>query len=111
MSAKFLRHEGFLGAVGAFLKVHPMTPPSQAPTGSREPRKVRRFCLSGLTCAFIGSHISAAEAHTPVVRTALERRPVYWSTLLFDFPVALCMAPRILLRSCESQPLRSTEVQ
>ncbi len=33
MSAKFLRHEGFLGAVGAFLKVHPMTPPSQ-------PRKV-----------------------------------------------------------------------
>lgn len=40
MSAKFLRHEGFLGAVGAFLKVHPMTPPNQALTGSREPRKV-----------------------------------------------------------------------
>jgi hypothetical protein len=40
MSAKFLRHEGFLGAVGAFLKVHPMTPPNQPPTGAREPRKV-----------------------------------------------------------------------
>jgi len=25
MNALFLRHEGFLGAVGAFLKVHPMT--------------------------------------------------------------------------------------
>jgi hypothetical protein len=24
MNALFLRHEGFLGAVGAFLKVHPM---------------------------------------------------------------------------------------
>ena len=24
MAAMFLRHEGFLGAVGAFLKVHPM---------------------------------------------------------------------------------------
>ena len=40
MSARFLRHEGFLGAVGAFLKVHPMTPPNHAPTGAREPRKV-----------------------------------------------------------------------
>ncbi len=30
MSALFLRHEGFLGAVGAFLKVHPM----QLPTGA-----------------------------------------------------------------------------
>lgn len=30
MSALFLRHEGFLGAVGAFLKVHPM----HVPTGS-----------------------------------------------------------------------------
>jgi len=28
MSALFLRHEGFLGAVGAFLKVHPMHVPS-----------------------------------------------------------------------------------
>lgn len=28
MSALFLRHEGFLGAVGAFLKVHPMHVPT-----------------------------------------------------------------------------------
>lgn len=27
MSAKFLRHEGYLGAVGAYLKVHPMPAP------------------------------------------------------------------------------------
>ncbi len=41
MKANFLRHEGFLGAVGAFLKVHPMAPTSAAATqGGREPRKV-----------------------------------------------------------------------
>lgn len=40
MSARFLRHEGFLGAVGAFLKVHPMTPPNQPASLGREPRKV-----------------------------------------------------------------------
>lgn len=28
MDALFLRHEGFLGAMGAFLKVHPITPPA-----------------------------------------------------------------------------------
>lgn len=36
MAAMFLRHEGFLGAVGAFLKVH-----SQM-TGATQPQKVRR---------------------------------------------------------------------
>jgi len=51
MKAKFLRHEGFLGAVGAFLKVHPMTPPKEATTSAREPRKARpaaaaRRCLA-----------------------------------------------------------------
>lgn len=45
MSARFLRHEGFLGAVGAFLKVHPMTPPNQPASLGREPRKVGP-CLS-----------------------------------------------------------------
>jgi type II pantothenate kinase len=30
MSALFLRHEGFLGAVGAFLKVHPMHVPTSS---------------------------------------------------------------------------------
>ena len=38
----FLRHEGFLGAVGAFLTVHPMAPAAVpgAQQGAREPRKV-----------------------------------------------------------------------
>ena len=45
MKANFLRHEGFLGAVGAFLKVHPMAPTSAATAqGGREPRKVRLVC-------------------------------------------------------------------
>ena len=39
MKANFLRHEGFLGAVGAFLKVHPMAPASTAAAQGREPRK------------------------------------------------------------------------
>lgn len=38
MNAMFLRHEGFLGAVGAFLKVHPMT---LRGSSSREQSKVR----------------------------------------------------------------------
>jgi type II pantothenate kinase len=45
MQAMFLRHEGFLGAVGAFLKVHPMSvsgaPAAAEGTGAREQRKVR----------------------------------------------------------------------
>lgn len=42
MAAMFLRHEGFLGAMGAFLKVHPMEPSTEA---VKEPRKVQRFYL------------------------------------------------------------------
>jgi hypothetical protein len=43
MQAMFLRHEGFLGAVGAFLKVHPISggPAAAEGTGAREQRKVR----------------------------------------------------------------------
>lgn len=44
MQALFLRHEGFLGAVGAFLSVHPMAGASvsAAVSSSREPGKVRK---------------------------------------------------------------------
>jgi hypothetical protein len=61
MSARFLRHEGFLGAVGAFLKVHPMTPPNHAPTGAREPRKVRAQCHLCIACTFGGRPITWQE--------------------------------------------------
>ena len=57
MSARFLRHEGFLGAVGAFLKVHPMTPPNHAPTGAREPRKVRDRVPSSHRLQFPGIYM------------------------------------------------------
>ena len=40
MAALFLRHEGFLGAMGAFLKVHPMTPSSLHTSTTLQPRKV-----------------------------------------------------------------------
>ena len=52
MSARFLRHEGFLGAVGAFLKVHPMTPPNQPATVGREPRKVSALNLIPCLASF-----------------------------------------------------------
>ncbi len=48
MAATFLRHEGFLGAVGAFLKVHPLAPgalgaaaSNGSPSGRASERKVR----------------------------------------------------------------------
>ncbi len=62
MKANFLRHEGYLGAVGAFLSVHPMAgvPPPASPAApaaaaaEREPRKVRppRRCATtaGAAC-------------------------------------------------------------
>lgn len=40
MAAMFLRHEGFLGAMGAFLKVHPMGPTAERASTSGQPRKV-----------------------------------------------------------------------
>jgi hypothetical protein len=48
MGAMFLRHEGFLGAVGAFLKVHPMTPPagSKEAKNTVQPHKVINHRLS-----------------------------------------------------------------
>lgn len=53
MKANFLRHEGYLGAVGAFLSVHPMAgapaaaPAAPAPAAGTEqdPRQVGAFRL------------------------------------------------------------------
>ncbi|EIE24982.1 fumble-domain-containing protein [Coccomyxa subellipsoidea C-169] len=70
MSAKFLRHEGFLGAVGAFLKVHPMTPPNQASTGSREPRKVRANFVERFS---MGAPYSGGEIHGPAFSDVAEK--------------------------------------
>lgn len=39
MNAMFLRHEGYLGALGCFLKAHPMSP-SGVQSHGKEPRKV-----------------------------------------------------------------------
>ena len=51
MNAMFLRHEGFLGAVGAFLTVHPMTVPDHhTASGQALPRKVG----AGPVCALLG---------------------------------------------------------
>lgn len=38
MKANFLRHEGYLGAVGAFLSVNPMEQHLQSPPAVTEPR-------------------------------------------------------------------------
>ena len=48
----FLRHEGFLGAVGAFLKVHPLSPAALQHHTSKEPRKVQNasICAGSPAC-------------------------------------------------------------
>ena len=51
MAALFLRHEGFLGAMGAFLKVHPMTPSSFHASHTKEPRKVLNHTLLPYPCS------------------------------------------------------------
>ncbi len=52
----FLRHEGFLGAMGAFLKVHPMEPNMEA-ASAKEPRKV-----------LLLSHLDRSLPHTPIAQ-------------------------------------------
>ncbi len=44
MAAMFLRHEGFLGAVGAFLLVQPTAGLSLGTESSAQPSKVRHAC-------------------------------------------------------------------
>lgn len=51
MAARFLRHEGYLGAVGAFLKVHPMpsVPEAANETAQRKARSIPSFPALGGT--------------------------------------------------------------
>lgn len=59
MAALFLRHEGFLGAMGAFLKVHPMTPSSFHTSSTKEPRKVHTdspWCNLHAATSCLGFH-------------------------------------------------------
>lgn len=46
MAAHFLRHEGFLGAVGAFMKVQAMTPLTSA--AEKDAGKVGGLAQAGL---------------------------------------------------------------
>jgi type II pantothenate kinase len=47
MSALFLRHEGFLGAVGAFLKVHPMHVPTASSVAAGHARAAAANAADG----------------------------------------------------------------
>ena len=49
MSARFLRHEGYLGAVGAYLKVHPMPAPPASGSESAQ-GKVGMFHKDHVAC-------------------------------------------------------------
>lgn len=62
MAALFLRHEGFLGAMGAFLKVHPMTSSSFHTSSTKEPRKVRARFVERFS---MGAPFSAGEVQGP----------------------------------------------
>lgn len=63
MKALFLRHEGFLGAVGAFLKVHPMHVPTSSSVG-----------------AAAAAAIAAAAGYGSAAATATGRQPSLKST-------------------------------
>lgn len=62
----FLRHEGFLGSVGAFLSVHPMAGGAASPavSASRDPRKVpdAPFCATP-ACKYAGLLTSLDSFH------------------------------------------------
>ncbi|GLC40183.1 hypothetical protein PLESTB_000260200 [Pleodorina starrii] len=76
MAAMFLRHEGFLGAVGAFLTVHPMPVSSSRASGggaaseAQQARKVRaRFVERFPT----GAPLTGGEVVGPAIRDVSEK--------------------------------------
>lgn len=68
MAAMFLRHEGFLGAVGAFMKVQALQGP-----GDRDARKVGCRAAGGVAlCAAFWQRV--LQRHEP----AVQARSVVW---------------------------------
>lgn len=76
MNALFLRHEGFLGAVGAFLKVHPMS--AQA-TATRLPSlKTMRANSTKVRARFVerfsmGAPFAGGEVRGPAIKDMSDR--------------------------------------
>ncbi|KAF5829353.1 fumble-domain-containing protein [Dunaliella salina] len=70
MAAMFLRHEGFLGAMGAFLKVHPMTPPGRTSAGAQQPQKVRARFVERFS---MGAPFAGGEVVGPAISDLQEK--------------------------------------
>ncbi|KXZ50162.1 hypothetical protein GPECTOR_17g798 [Gonium pectorale] len=70
MAAMFLRHEGFLGAVGAFLTVHPMV--RGGPTGNRD-APARKFRARFVERFSTGAPLTGGEVVGPAIRDVSER--------------------------------------
>lgn len=68
MAAKFLRHEGFLGAVGAFLKVHPMTPPPPSAGRRSLASRLQPERSSFVERFSMGAPFAGGEVHGPAIR-------------------------------------------
>jgi hypothetical protein len=66
MSALFLRHEGFLGAVGAFLKVHPMHVPTASSVAAGHARAAAAGVAGGDRVARQDSRVLHESASTKV---------------------------------------------
>jgi type II pantothenate kinase len=66
MSALFLRHEGFLGAVGAFLKVHPMHVPTASSVAAGHARAAAANAADGSSVARQDSRVLHESASTKV---------------------------------------------
>ena len=72
MAAMFLRHEGFLGAVGAFLRVHPMASNHQgsAPAPSSQPASTHPAAKSSAPSSSSGQAAHEEESAQPSLNPA-----------------------------------------
>jgi hypothetical protein len=73
MSALFLRHEGFLGAVGAFLKVHPMHVPTASSVAAGHARAAAAGAAGGDGVARQDSRVLHESASTKVCGACLAK--------------------------------------
>jgi hypothetical protein len=92
MSALFLRHEGFLGAVGAFLKVHPMHVPTASSVAAGHARAAAANAADGSSVARQDSRVLHESASTKVrwVASSFVPNNMQQPALLCIVLLALC---------------------
>jgi hypothetical protein len=112
MSAKFLRHEGYLGAVGAFLLVHPaMNRLASASLASASGTSIPGTQVTGGRSSTLPSKASTAD------RILCQQGPVYCQELCLSMDrfvvvmvavvvcVFACVCGGLALRQCQAPPI------